>query len=250
MKYEELYEMAAEKAMEGKYEEALEYLNKCIEIGAGDAEIWMAKGTVLLDMEKYEEALDAINKSLQIDEKNDFALALKGVALYELGDKKAGEYFDMALKINANNYTALYWKGELAGKKGDKNAEAELKGKAAFLLFAENAQGEAMNIFSEVYHSDVDLSIRYECGVAYAAMLDFILSVFDDDKKEKEYEKILQDCLKNKEKMCKSAQILLDDLMGEKREEIIVKDDRDFVFKKLMEPWYLEEVEYGEEEEN
>ncbi len=248
MNYEELYEMATEKAIEGDYEKALKYLDKAIKENENDARVWMAKGTALAELGKNEEAIRCYDKTIEIDANNDFAFALKGVALYEIGNgREAKKYFDIALKMNPKNFTAMYWKGVMEGKAGNKEEEANLKGKSAFIFFAAGPDIESMEIFEEVYYSNIDLPIRYECGIAYAAMLGLTVSLVEDSQAEKmgeEYHNILSDCWKNKEKVCKSAEILLNAMMNESFGIIIVNDEKDFTFKKLFELWF-EELEEG-----
>ncbi|RLF44578.1 MAG: hypothetical protein DRN29_08175, partial [Thermoplasmata archaeon] len=204
--------------------------------------IWMTKGAILMDLNKPKEAMEYFDRAIEIDENNDFAIASKGVALYKIGKDKEGEkYLDRALEINPKSFTALYWKGEMKGRKGKKEEEIELKGNAAFILFAAGGGEGALKIFREVYYSGVDLPIRYECGVAYAAMADYLLLLADEEDAEKvreEINKIVEDCWEHRNMICKSARALLNDMVGEEVESIVVNDEKDFVFKKLFEPSY------------
>jgi len=246
MNYEELYGKAIEKIGDGEYEEAIKYLDEAIKENENDVRAWIAKATALMDMKDYENATQILDKVIAMDENDDFVVALKGIALYETG-KDGSEFLDRALKMNPKNFTAMYWKGVMEGKAGRKENEAELKGKAAFILFAAGGDAEALGIFSDVYNLDVDLPIRYECGIAYAAMLDYAIPFVGKENAERlmeEVDKIIEDCWEHRSMICESARALLNEMVGEEPEDFVVEDEKDFVFEKLM------GVEYGEEEEN
>ena len=239
--FENLMKKLEEKMVEGDYEGAMECIDNAIKEN-GDERLWMIKGSILMDSNKMEEAIKCFDEALAINANNDFAIAFKGIALYRIGEENEGEkYIDDALAINPKNFTALYWKGVIEGKNGRKENEIKLKAASAFILFATGGDVESLDIFKEVYYSGVDIPARYECGVAYAAILNYILMSNEDKNLEEEYYAIVSDCWKNKEKICKSAQILLADMMGEKEEErIVVNNEKDFVFKKLSMPWFDE----------
>ncbi len=234
MKFEEFIEEIDLLLSEKKYEEALKRIDEKIK-EREDEKLWTVKGSILIKRNEIEKAMKCFDKALEINKKNDIPLALKGLAFYEIDMlNEAEKLFDKSL--NERNFTSLYWKGEIERKKGNREREIELKGKAAFILFAIGGDAESMSIFGEVYYSGDDVPIRYECGVAYASMLENVLAIVKDEEREEEYDEIVLDCWKNREKICKSAQILLADMMGEEMEEkIVVNDEKDFVFKDLLE---------------
>lgn len=239
--YMEFMEKINRKIMNGDYDGAMKIIDEAIKKN-DDERIWITKGTILMDLNEMDDAIKCFDKALEINADNEFAIAFKGVALYRRGDEKEGEKcFDEVLSINPKNFIALYWKGVLEGNRGRRENEIKLKGESAFILFATGGDIESLDIFREVYYSGVDIPIRYECGVAYAGMLDYVLMVKENEKLEEEHNSIVMNCWENKEKICKSAQILLADMMGEEVEEkIIVNNEKDFVFKKLLEPWFDE----------
>ncbi len=246
MNYEELYGKAIEKIGNGNYEEAIKYLDEAIKENENDTRAWIAKATALMDMKDYENAIQILDRVISMDENDDFVVALKGVALYETG-RDGSEFLNKALKMNPKNFTAMYWKGVIEGKAGRKENEAELKGNAAFILFAAGGDAEALGIFSEVYSLDVELSIRYECGIAYASMLDYAIPFVGKENAQRlmdEVDEIIEDCWEHRHIICKSARALLNEMVGEEPEDFVVEDEKDFVFERLM------GVEYGEEEEN
>lgn len=239
--YMDLMEKVNEKVMKEDYEGAMKIIDEAIEKN-DDERIWITKGTILMDLNEMEDAIKCFDNALEINADNEFATAFKGVALYRIGEENEGERcFDKVLSINPKNFIALYWKGVAEGGRGKRENEIKLKGESAFILFATGGDVEALNIFREVYYSGLDIPIRYECGVAYAGILDYVLMMEENEKLEEEYNAIILDCWENRERICKSAQILLADMMGEEVEEkIAVNNEKDFVFKKLFEPWFNE----------
>ena len=248
MNYDEIYEKAMEKANNGDFEGALKYFDAAIKENENDKRAWVGKASLLMDLGKVDEALKNIEMALKI-EKDDYSLALKGVALYEMKNDMAIQFLNEALEMNEKNFIALYWKGVIEGERGNKKEEAELKGNAAFLLFSVGGDAEALKIFKEVYYLNQDLPICYECGIAYATMVDYVLPFIEENEElEKEKNEIIENCWKNRDKVSKPAFILLSRIVEGKEEEIKVENEKDFVFKMLMEMG--EEVENGEEEEN
>jgi tetratricopeptide (TPR) repeat protein len=82
----------------------------------GPNDFWglMTEGNVLMDSGKYDEALGYYNKALNIDPKNSYAWYNKGMALCLLGKyKEAMEYYDKAIEIDPDNGMTWYAKGDL-----------------------------------------------------------------------------------------------------------------------------------------
>jgi tetratricopeptide (TPR) repeat protein len=68
----------------------------------------------LVSSGKYNEALGYHKKALNIDPKNSYAWYNKGLALSRLGKyKEAMEYYDKAIELDPNNGMAWYYKGQL-----------------------------------------------------------------------------------------------------------------------------------------
>ena len=81
------------------------------------------------------------------------------------------------------------------------------------ILFLQNHIANAMDAFKKAYHlrTKTNNPICYECGLAYAIVK------------------------KDKDKLSDSASLVLDYLItGKTEKELIVKDERDDVFKKLL----------------
>jgi tetratricopeptide (TPR) repeat protein len=82
----------------GKYEEALVYFDKAIELNPNDAEVWDNKGIALGHLGKHDEALACFNKALEQNPNNAEVWYNKGVALDNLG--KHEEALDCYNKAN------------------------------------------------------------------------------------------------------------------------------------------------------
>ena len=51
---------------DGKYEEALKFFEKALELDPNDHKIWNQKGIALRSMGRYSEAIECFNKSLEL----------------------------------------------------------------------------------------------------------------------------------------------------------------------------------------
>ena len=98
--------------LEGKYDDALESLDKALKINPEDESVLSLKGAALLSLGRYEDALKALDKALEINPKNESALSGKGIALFSLGRyEDALNVFDATLEINPKDESALLRKG-------------------------------------------------------------------------------------------------------------------------------------------
>jgi len=87
----------------GKYQEALDLLNKALEVDPNHVHALNNKGWALLELDKTEEALIWFDKALEVDQKYVHALNNKGRILSLLGQyDEANSYFDKALEIDPN----------------------------------------------------------------------------------------------------------------------------------------------------
>lgn len=55
---------------EGKYEEALEYIENALSVEKNNPQIWNLKGIALRSMGRYDEAIECFNRSLEIEPKD------------------------------------------------------------------------------------------------------------------------------------------------------------------------------------
>ena len=78
---------------EGRYEEAIKYYDRILEIDPEDQKALLNKGSVLKDLERYEEAIKYYDKILEIDPDHVKALASKGISLAFLLEWSEAEKF-------------------------------------------------------------------------------------------------------------------------------------------------------------
>ena len=91
-----------------KYEEAIQYYNKILEINASQIDALNHKGLSLWELHKYNEALQYFDQILKINSSNVKVLNNKGLALSGLEKyDEAIQYFDLALAINASDVILL-----------------------------------------------------------------------------------------------------------------------------------------------
>jgi len=103
----------------GKYEEALDYLNKCITLNQNNYNTWYNKGLVYKELGMFDKALECFDNSLKINRSNYYALYERGTISARLGDyESALSYIDKALKLNPKDKYALYEKCYILAKLG------------------------------------------------------------------------------------------------------------------------------------
>ncbi|NKQ38425.1 MAG: tetratricopeptide repeat protein, partial [Methanosarcinales archaeon] len=100
-----------------KYDEALMFFNKAIEINPDDAEAWYNKGVVLGELNRPDEELKAYNKAIEIKPDDAEAWYNKGVVLGKLNrPDEALKAYDKAIEIKPDYAEAWYNKGVVLGK--------------------------------------------------------------------------------------------------------------------------------------
>ena len=93
----------------GKYEQAIEYYNKALEIDPKNGMIWTKKGVALNNLGRYDEAIECCNKALEIDDKHADAWINRSAALIRLGKyEEAIECCNRILEKDANYALAWY----------------------------------------------------------------------------------------------------------------------------------------------
>jgi cytochrome c-type biogenesis protein CcmH/NrfG len=96
----------------GQYSDAVDSLNKVLQIEPNNVTVQFLKGSSLYEQEKYSDAVDSLNKVLQIEPNNVTAQYLKGSSLYkEAKYSDAVNSFDTVINIDTNNTDALLYKG-------------------------------------------------------------------------------------------------------------------------------------------
>jgi superkiller protein 3 len=69
----------------GRYEEALQAIDKALELNPDNSYAWNNKGIALRNLGRHEEALQAYDKALELNPDYSNAWYNKGIALYNLG---------------------------------------------------------------------------------------------------------------------------------------------------------------------
>ena len=97
---------------EKNFSEALNFINKAIEINQNFPETYNEKGNALIELKRFNEAIESYDKAIKISNNYSDAYYNKGLALQEL--KKidlAIESYDKAIQINQNHVQAHNNKG-------------------------------------------------------------------------------------------------------------------------------------------
>jgi len=89
---------------EDRYEEAIKYYDKILEINPEDQKALLNKGSVLKDLKRYEEAIKYYDKILEINPNHVKALASKGISLaFLLEWSEAEKLISRAAELEPNN---------------------------------------------------------------------------------------------------------------------------------------------------
>lgn len=65
----------------GRYEDAIKYYNKALQINPRYENAWYNKGAALYGIGKYNEAMECFDKTLEINPRNEFAIESKEIVL-------------------------------------------------------------------------------------------------------------------------------------------------------------------------
>jgi len=86
-----------------RYDEALECLDKAIELDSNYAIAWRIRGDVLDDLKRYDEAVESLDKAIKIDPNNASSWRIRGYVLRNLKRyDEALASFDRAIELDAN----------------------------------------------------------------------------------------------------------------------------------------------------
>ena len=100
----DLCNKAVELAEQGRYDEALDLVNKEIKLDSNNANVWYNHGIILFKMCRYRDALNSFAQAADIDPNFSEAWYNKGTSLMELGKYlEAIRAFDKVLKINLHD---------------------------------------------------------------------------------------------------------------------------------------------------
>jgi tetratricopeptide (TPR) repeat protein len=124
-KVRNLNKKGLESNEQGKYQEAIDYYDKALELDPNYVSALNNKGVALKKQGKYQEAIDYYDKALELDPNYVSALDNKGQVFEEQGKyQEAIAWFDKALKVNPNYEESLTNKVNALNNKG--NALLEL----------------------------------------------------------------------------------------------------------------------------
>ena len=97
-----------------RYYEALECLDKAIEIDSNYKIVWHIRGEVLENLERYDEALVSLDKVTELDANYQWAWAKQGNVLNNLKRyEEALVSFDKVIELDANNQSAWALRGHV-----------------------------------------------------------------------------------------------------------------------------------------
>ncbi|MEQ8187231.1 MAG: tetratricopeptide repeat protein [Candidatus Eremiobacterota bacterium] len=109
---------------QGKYEEAIKYYDKALDIEPEHVKTWHNKGVLLKKLGKNTEAIECYDKVLEIDPEALNTWYNRGIILKELGqNEEAMKCYDKALESNPGYFYAWNNKGSILYNQG-KNEEA------------------------------------------------------------------------------------------------------------------------------
>ncbi len=94
---------------EGKYDQAISFINKVLEINSSNSDAWINLGSIYQDMEKYSEAYNFTKKALNLDQNNIQALSNLALIFNQKGDfVNEKRILYRILKLDSKQYKVLY----------------------------------------------------------------------------------------------------------------------------------------------
>jgi tetratricopeptide (TPR) repeat protein len=81
-----------------KYEEALPFCDKAINVNPAYAYALSYKGKLLLELKKYEESLKCYNRALELEPNNQTTIYHKNKVLWQIEKKNRGSFLDKIRK--------------------------------------------------------------------------------------------------------------------------------------------------------
>ncbi|MCJ7565209.1 MAG: tetratricopeptide repeat protein [Candidatus Aminicenantes bacterium] len=127
----------------GFFNEAIESVDKALELKPDSPDAWYNKGVILSKLGKYEEALRAYDKALELKPDSPSAWYNKGVALSKHGKyEEALRAYDKAIELKPDDHSAWYNKACAYSLKKNKTEALKFLTKAIKLYseYKENAK--------------------------------------------------------------------------------------------------------------
>ncbi|MFQ5892433.1 MAG: tetratricopeptide repeat protein, partial [Candidatus Methanofastidiosia archaeon] len=129
-----------------RYEEALQALDRALELDPEDVYAWYTRGLTLLNLQKYEEALQVFDRVLELDPEDVYTWVGKGAALGNLQKyEEALQAFDRALELDPEDVYTWFNKGSVHLKISEQEFKMNNFGNAIKNL------DYTMNFFSKIW---------------------------------------------------------------------------------------------------
>ena len=110
--YERYNRKALKYLDERRYEKALKYFNRLVEVDYNNKDFWIVKGFCHVHLGDFQGSLECFDRAISIDPMDSICWLNKGNALASLGRfKGAIKCFDKALEFNPTDVSALNLKG-------------------------------------------------------------------------------------------------------------------------------------------
>ena len=132
---DDLFKKGLEATFKHKYDEAIQYFDKILEIDPKNVDALNNKGVSLGNLHKYDEAIQYFDKVLEINPKNVDALNNKAAALIKLAKyDEAIQYLDKILEIDPKNAVALSNKKTVINRDIPYSISQENKGRLSIFV--------------------------------------------------------------------------------------------------------------------
>ena len=149
----ELYSNLVLLLQEEKFEKALPYLDKILEVQPNNVPILLNKGSVLIALDRSNESITYFDRLLKIEPNNIKGLASKAAALANMGEtQNALDLYDKILSIDKNNEKIESEKARLLSITptisihGDFGKDKESKYDIHLRVTVRNSQGELISV--------------------------------------------------------------------------------------------------------
>ena len=150
---DELYSNLVLLLQEEKFEKALPYLDKILEVQPNNVPILLNKGSVLIALDRSNESITYFDRLLKIEPNNIKGLASKAAALANMGETQSAlDLYDRILSIDKNNEKIESEKARLLSITptisihGDFGKDKESKYDIHLRVTVRNSQGELISV--------------------------------------------------------------------------------------------------------
>ena len=149
----EIYSVLISLLKEERFQEALPYLDKILEIDPNNMPILLNKGSVLIALDRSDESITYFDRLLKIEPNNIKGLTSKAAALANIGETQSAlDLYDRILSIDKNNEKIESEKARLLSITptisihGDFGKDKESKYDIHLRVTVRNSQGELISV--------------------------------------------------------------------------------------------------------